>query len=99
MVRHIILWKFTEEVKRSGKEGEVLALLRASAAGMVGKIDGLRSAEIGKNTAGGEYDFVYCADFDSPQALAAYQHHPLHEAHKARSKPYVCGRLVADYLR
>jgi hypothetical protein len=99
MIRHIILWKFSDQVKRDGNGDEVIELLRQSAAGMIGKIDGLLSAEIGRNVAGGEYDFVYCAELRDRQALDAYQNHPLHVAHKKLSKPYVSSRLVVDYLR
>lgn len=99
MIRHIILWKFSDTVKAAGTEGEALAKIQASVARMAGHIDGLLAADFKRNTAGGEYDLVYCADFTTKEALAAYQHHPLHEAHKALSAPYVCGRLVADYER
>lgn len=99
MVRHIILWQFKDEVKAEGKQDEAFELIRQSTETMNGKIDGLLSAEIGVNTMGGDYDFVYCADFTTQQALAAYQTHPLHEAHKARTAPYLKGRLVVDYQR
>jgi len=99
MIRHIILWKFSDQVRKAGNGDEVIEMLRASAAGMLGKIDGLLSVELARNTAGNEYDFIYCAEFIDQKSLDAYQTHPLHEAHKKRSKPYVNGRLVVDYLR
>ncbi|MBP1736593.1 MAG: Stress responsive Barrel Domain [Oscillospiraceae bacterium] len=75
-----------------------MELLRGSALSMSGRIDGLVCVDLSKNIAGGEYDFVFCADFISQEALDSYQTHPLHEAHKARSAPYVKHRLVADYI-
>lgn len=99
MIRHIILWKFSDQVKKDGNEEQVVGLLRQSAASMVGKIDGLFSAEIGRNVAGGAYDFVYCAELRDQQALDAYRENPLHVAHKELAKPYVSNPLVVDYLR
>lgn len=99
MIRHIILWKFSDQVKQNGNEDEVIALLKHSVSNMVGKIDGLLAAEIGRNVAGCGYDFVYCADLRDEQTLKAYQTHPLHEAHKRISAPYVSARLVVDYQR
>lgn len=99
MIRHIILWKFDPEVVTSGKQDEVLGMIRESAEGMVGKINGLISADVSPNFADTPYDFVYCADFVSADALNAYQTNPLHEAHKKLCAPYVTGRLVADYIR
>lgn len=99
MIRHIILWKFSEQVKKDGNGGQVIRLLSQSVASMVGKIDGLLSAEIGRNIADSEYDFIYCVELRDHQACNAYQNHPLHIAHKNFSKPYVGSCLVVDYLR
>lgn len=66
---------------------EVIAILNQSVSNMVGKIDGLLSAEIGWNVADSDYDFVYCADLRDEQALVAYQAHPLHQAHKRSLRP------------
>lgn len=99
MIRHIILWKFSDQVKQSGNGDEVIALLNHSVSNMAGKIDGLIAAEIGWNVADSDYDFVYCADLRDEQALAAYQTHPLHQAHKRLAAPYVSAQLVVDYQR
>lgn len=99
MIRHIILWKFSDQVKQSGNEDKIIALLNHSVSNMVGKIDGLLAAEVGRNIADGDYDFIYCADLRDEQALAAYQTHSLHQAHKRLSAPYVSARLVVDYQR
>lgn len=99
MIRHIILWKFSDQVKKDGNEKQVIQCLSKSVAGMVGKIDGLLSAEIGLNTTNNEYDFVYCAELRDQQALDAYQNNPLHVAHKLLATPYVSSCLVVDYLR
>ena len=96
MIRHIIFWTFSDKVSEENA-GDVLARLRQSVSNMVGKIDGLLAADIGRNLADGGCDFVYCADFQNKQALAAYQQHPLHLAHKRLCAPYVSARQTADY--
>ena len=97
MVKHILFWQFTDEVKKSGKK-EALEKLSASVANMNGKIPGLLFSEIGENIAGGDYDFVYYSEFDSMESLNAYQTHPLHMAHKEMAKNLVKGRTVCDYI-
>lgn len=65
---------------------------------MQGKIDGLLQAEIGENTLGNEWDFVFYTVFSSQAALDAYQEHPLHVAHKQMAAPYLQARIAADYV-
>ena len=62
MIRHILFWKFTDQVKAEHREAEALAFLQNSVATMDGHIDGLLRAEIGTNTAGGDYDLVFYSE-------------------------------------
>lgn len=99
MVRHILLWKFSRQVKEQGRQQEALAVMADSVAGMVGKIPGLLRAEIGENRTGDACDFVFYAELEDMEALAAYQGHPLHVAHKERSAALVeAPPVVADYI-
>ena len=99
MVRHILLWKFSKQVKEEGRQQEALAAMSASVSTMVGKIPGLLRAEIGENLTGSACDFVFYAELEDMEALAAYQTHPLHVAHKERSAPLVSAPpTVADYI-
>lgn len=99
MVRHILLWKFSRQVIEEGRQQEALALMSASVSNMVGKIPGLIRAEIGGNLTGNACDFVFYAELEDMDALAAYQVHPLHVAHKERSAPLVeAPPVVADYI-
>ena len=95
MIRHIIFWTLSD-AGRARDQRALLAELRASLAGMDGKIDGLLRAEIGPNTAGG-CDYVFYAELRDEAALAAYQTHPLHMAHKARFADVFSERRVGDY--
>ena len=47
MIRHILFWKFTDQVKAEHREAEALAFLQNSVATMDGHIDRLLRAEIG----------------------------------------------------
>lgn len=99
MVRHILLWKFSQKVKEEGRQKEALAAMSASVSAMVGKIPGLIRAEIGENLTGDACDFVFYSELEDMEALAAYQVHPLHVAHKERSAPFVqAPPTVADYI-
>lgn len=97
MLRHILFWQFSDAVTDENRE-EVLQKLSASVKNLEGKIDGLLSCEIGKNVAGEDCDFVFYATFESPDALKAFQNHPLHVAHKQMAAPYVKNRLAADFF-
>lgn len=96
MIRHILFWKLTEEVKKSGREEEAAAMIAASVRTMTGKIDGMFTAELGKNEAGGEYDLIFYSEFRDQASLMAFQNHPLHIAHRERCRNYVTDRLAGD---
>lgn len=97
MIRHILFWKFTDQIKAEHREAEALAFLQNSVATMDGHIDGLLCAEIGANTAGGDYDLVFYSELADESALKSFQNHPLHVAHRERCKDLVTGRLCGDF--
>ena len=95
MIRHILFWNYTDNVKAQHKEEETLKFLQNSVDTMNGHIDGLINATIGKNIAGG-YDLVFYAEFRDEESLKAFREHPLHVAHRERCKDIVTGRLCGD---
>ncbi len=60
MIRHILLWKFTDEVKNNHQEKEVLAKLKQSVETLK-EIDGLLNVEMDVNLEENEYDLVFYA--------------------------------------
>lgn len=96
MVKHFIFWTFSDKVNDENKQ-EVLTMMSESVKGLVGKISGLISAEIGENYADSGCDFVFYAEFENKECVSFFQNHPLHLAHKERSAPFVKDRMVADY--
>lgn len=98
MIRHILFWKLTEQVKAAGREKEAAGFVADSVRTMAGRIEGMRCAELGVNLAGGDYDLVFYSEFENEAALKAFRDHPLHVAHRERCAEYVTGRVAGDIL-
>jgi hypothetical protein len=111
MLTHLVLWTLTEKARAEGL-ALTAAKLNASAENMTGKIPGLVSSRVYLNTAAhenaasenaeapsaGEFrDLVFYSEFESQEALAAYQEHPLHRAHREMAAPYVRNRETVDF--
>ena len=97
MIRHILFWNYTKEVKEKHLEKETLQKLKESVQTLEG-IEGLLCVEMEENLASG-YDLVFYSEFENLEALKNFQNHPLHEAHKKRCKTLVCERLCGDIER
>ena len=83
MIRHILFWNYTDNVKAQHKEEESLKFLQNSVDTM--------------NIAGG-YDLVFYAELKDVEALKSFQTHPLHMAHKQRCAELVTDRLCGDLV-
>ena len=100
MIRHILFWKFNEQTRAGQNTGELIRRMDRSARNMVGKIDGLLRAEVGENTAGGPWDFIFYSELTDQAALDAYQNPPPHAAdddcaENASAKRTAAGRSYA----
>jgi len=98
MIKHIVLWKLKEAANGMNKD-ENARTIKEKLENLKGKIEGLIEIEVG-------IDFLHSAEsadillystFESKDALANYQQHPLHAAimpfiAEARSE-----RRVVDY--
>jgi heme-degrading monooxygenase HmoA len=79
MIRHVVMWKMrgpSPSEKREQAEQVRQALL-----GLLGKVPGLTSLEVGVGAASDEQlaDVVLMTSHESWQALEAYQKHPEHQ--------------------
>ena len=92
MVKHIVLYTLAEGVDKETAVELIASLLEP----LVGKIDGLNWMEINAAYQGG-MDYALYSEFDSPEALAAYQVHPLHLAAKEKFHHLIAQRCCADY--
>ena len=74
MVRHVVMWKLKDEAEGASKAENAVKMARMLE-GLVGKIGGLLKLEVGIDSVGAEgaWDVVLVADFESEEALAAYQ--------------------------
>lgn len=97
MVRHMLFLRYTDEI-RAGRMDEATQAMRESFSGMVGKIPGLVTAEIGENIAGGPYDVCLYCEFEKPENIQAYKVHPLHLAHNEMAKDWIGERACVDYI-
>jgi len=83
MIKHIVMWKLKENAEgadRASNAARMKTLLEACA----GIVPGIRKLEVGLAGPGLEatYDVVLYSEFDSKEALDAYQEHPQHQALK-----------------
>lgn len=97
MVKHIVLWKLSDEGKKEGAT-KIVDLLQVKFKALLGVVDGLKAVEVGENYNGGEYDIVLYTEFDSKEAEKSYQTHPAHLEIKKVVHSYVNGRACVDYL-
>ena len=96
MVKHIIVWKLTENIEN---KAEVKKAIKTALEDLVGKIDGLTEMKIlteGFESSSG--DLMMDSTFADNEALKAYQKHPLHqEVANGVVRPNVENRLSFDY--
>ena len=96
MVKHMIIWKFKDEVENKAQKA---AAIKAALEGLVGKIEGLLEMYIytvGLPSSAG--DLCMDSTFESAEALAFYAKHPLHvEVADGLVRPYMAQRLSFDF--
>ena len=92
MVKHIVLYKFKEDVNKE----EAVKIIASVLEPLVGKIPGLLHMEIRRAFNG--MDYALYSEFESQQALADYTKHPLHLEAKEKFWQFLDSRVAADYL-
>lgn len=93
MLRHIVMWKIdTPDMDAS------YARIKESLESLVGKIEGLREMQVGRNITSGGYDLCLTSVFDDEAALRRYAVHPLHKAAQQYIHSVVKERAACDYL-
>lgn len=97
MVKHIVLWKLSDEGKEEGIT-KIINLLQGKFKALLGVVDGLKAIEVGENYNGGEYNIVLYCEFESKEAQDNYQTHPAHLEIKEVVHTLVNGRTCVDYL-
>lgn len=95
MIRHIVFWNLKEEADGRSKL-ENAKIMKDKLEALVGKVDGLRKAEVGFNFTDGGYDLCLYSECDSKEALAVYQNHPEHVKVKEFVHKVILNRAVCD---
>ena len=92
----MIVWKLKDDIEN--KEATALNI-KSALEGLVGKIDGLTKMEIIiDKLPSSSGDIMMDSEFESNDALMAYQQHPLHvEIANGIVRPSVSARLSLDY--
>ena len=94
MIKHIVMWKFTDETTEADK----LEMKRQLEA-LKGVVPSLLDIEIGLNFSpcAPAKDMVLMTEFQTLEDLKAYASHPEHQKVVAFVKPFVDERAVVDY--
>ncbi|WP_113704426.1 Dabb family protein [Nonomuraea lactucae] len=95
MIRHVVLFTWTDAATDEQKEAVVTELRKLPAA-----IPQLRAYAFGPDAGinQGNHDFAVVADFDSVDDYLVYRDHPLHQAVIAEHiKPIVAARAAVQF--
>ena len=94
MIKHVVMWKFKDEVAEEDK----LEMKRQLEA-LKGVVPSLSDIEIGLDVLGSDAskDMVLYSEFASMDDLKAYAGHPEHLKVVEFVTPLVCERAVVDY--
>jgi len=97
VILHVVAWRLKEAALGNG-QAENARLFRAKLEALRGRIPGLRRLDVALDFSRTESssDVVLVAEFDSREALAAYQIHPEHQAVVAFAKQIVAERRLVD---
>lgn len=98
MVKHVILWKFKQELTTEEKS-ECAKNAKAGLEGLAGKIDGLEYVKVNIDMLpSSNADMMLDTTFVSEEALKAYQVHPEHvKVADECVRPFTELRLCMDY--
>ena len=94
MIKHIVMWKFKDEVTDADK-----LEMKRQLESLKGVVPSLVDIEIGLNMADcpPAMDMVLSSEFKTVEDLNAYVVHPEHQKVVGFVKPLVCDRAVVDY--
>lgn len=93
MIKHIVFWNVRDDEKKQDNMAE----MRKRLTSLVGKVDGLISAEVGFNYNPKGYDLALYSVFKDKESLDGYQVHPEHLKVKEFVHSVITDRCVVDY--
>lgn len=93
MIRHMLFWNRTENAPPLT---ELIPRLQKSFSEMVREVSGLRSVQVAQDMGSGTHEIGLYTEFDSMEAVGAYQVHPLHLAFKEEMGLWLKDRVCVD---
>ena len=98
MIKHIVMWKLKDYAEGAGRDANA-AKMKEQLLACAGIVPGILKLEVGIAEPGLEatYDVVLYSEFESKQALDAYQSHPQHQALKPFFSAVRDARQCMDY--
>lgn len=98
MIKHMVMWKLKDEAEGNQKDKNAL-ILKEKLEDLKGKIDGLLHIEVGIDFSKTENssDVVLYSEFETKEALVAYQEHPLHIQAGSFVRGVVAERRLVDF--
>lgn len=93
MIKHIVMWRINEPLRENALR------IKEALEGLNGNIPGLLRLEVGIDISreSESADVVLYSEFETRQALEAYQNHPAHAAVVPVVKAVRAERRVVDY--
>ncbi|MCU1404081.1 MAG: stress responsive alpha-beta barrel protein [Glaciihabitans sp.] len=97
MIRHIVTWKLTATDETA--KAEAYNAIADALGELVGVIPEIEALTVSRNVAFEDvnWDLVLVADYESIEALQAYQVHPQHVAAAAIVRSHVSERASIDF--
>ncbi len=98
MIKHIVMWQLKEHAEGNDKAANAVRMKELLDA-CAGIVPGMRKLEVALAQPGFEctYDVVMYSEFDTREALDAYQNHPQHVALKPFVAAVRSSRQCMDY--
>ena len=99
MVRHYVLWRYTQAAEQYGKEALIDEMNKRFKA-LVDEIDGMIYIFVRECTVKGDpgyHDVMLYAEFKNKEALMEYMENETHKEIRAWDRQYVCDRAGFDY--
>jgi quinol monooxygenase YgiN len=97
VITHIVMWKLAAEDEQT--KAHHAEEIRDALESLVGVVDEIVSLKVVRDTLGipGSWDLVLIGEYDTEEALAAYQSHPAHQAAAAVVRERVAERASVDF--
>ncbi|PWD99843.1 Dabb family protein [Marinilabilia rubra] len=97
MIKHIVLFKFKENLEESEKS-QRLEKIKTDLEALISKVETLKKMEVGLNCNPDEkYDLALISEFDSMEGLKAYAVHPEHVKAGSSIREILVERACVDY--